>query len=70
MFSNAGLPDRRFRGALFGRHCFGDTGIQRSRHDVTDLAHLLLLQECCGSVGQAISGYSRGGCLVAIALDS
>jgi uncharacterized membrane protein YeaQ/YmgE (transglycosylase-associated protein family) len=29
---------------------------------------LLLVAGICGSIGQAIAGYSRGGCLVAIAL--
>ncbi|HJQ23902.1 MAG TPA: GlsB/YeaQ/YmgE family stress response membrane protein [Blastocatellia bacterium] len=29
---------------------------------------LLLVAGICGSVGQAIAGYSRGGCLVSIAL--
>ncbi|HEY0006978.1 MAG TPA: hypothetical protein VGB17_19515 [Pyrinomonadaceae bacterium] len=29
---------------------------------------LLLIAGICGSLGQAISGYSRGGCLVSIAL--
>lgn len=29
---------------------------------------LLLVAGICGSLGQAISGYSRGGCLVSIAL--
>ncbi len=33
-----------------------------------DLLILLLIAGICGSLGQAISGYSRGGCLVAIAL--
>lgn len=33
-----------------------------------DLLILLLVAGLCGSLGQAISGYSRGGCLVAIAL--
>ena len=33
-----------------------------------DLLLLLLVAGICGSVGQAIVGYSRGGCLVAIAL--
>ncbi|HMF58438.1 MAG TPA: GlsB/YeaQ/YmgE family stress response membrane protein [Pyrinomonadaceae bacterium] len=33
-----------------------------------DLLLLLLVAGVCGSLGQAISGYSRGGCLVAIAL--
>jgi uncharacterized membrane protein YeaQ/YmgE (transglycosylase-associated protein family) len=29
---------------------------------------LLIVAGICGSLGQAISGYSRGGCLVSIAL--
>lgn len=29
---------------------------------------LLLIAGICGSIGQAIAGYSRGGCLVAIAV--
>ncbi|HXG10293.1 MAG TPA: GlsB/YeaQ/YmgE family stress response membrane protein [Gemmataceae bacterium] len=29
---------------------------------------LLLIAGLCGALGQAISGYSRGGCLVSIAL--
>ena len=29
---------------------------------------LLLIAGVCGSLGQAIAGYSRGGCMVAIAL--
>jgi uncharacterized membrane protein YeaQ/YmgE (transglycosylase-associated protein family) len=29
---------------------------------------LLIVAAICGSLGMAISGYSRGGCLVAIAL--
>lgn len=33
-----------------------------------DLLLLLLVAGICGSLGQAISGYSRGGCLVSIAL--
>jgi len=33
-----------------------------------DLLVLLLIAGLCGSLGQAISGYSRGGCLVSIAL--
>jgi uncharacterized membrane protein YeaQ/YmgE (transglycosylase-associated protein family) len=33
-----------------------------------DLLVLLLVAGLCGSLGQAISGFSRGGCLVAIAL--
>ena len=33
-----------------------------------DLLLLLLIAGLCGSLGQAITGYSRGGCLVSIAL--
>ena len=33
-----------------------------------DLIILLLVAGLCGALGQAISGYSRGGCLVSIAL--
>jgi uncharacterized membrane protein YeaQ/YmgE (transglycosylase-associated protein family) len=33
-----------------------------------DLLLLLLVAGICGALGQAISGYSRGGCLVSIAL--
>ncbi len=33
-----------------------------------DLLIILLVAGICGSLGQAIAGYSRGGCLVSIAL--
>jgi uncharacterized membrane protein YeaQ/YmgE (transglycosylase-associated protein family) len=33
-----------------------------------DFLALLLVAGICGAVGQSISGYSRGGCLVAIAI--
>ena len=33
-----------------------------------DLLILLVVAGVCGAIGQAISGYSRGGCLVAIAV--
>jgi uncharacterized membrane protein YeaQ/YmgE (transglycosylase-associated protein family) len=33
-----------------------------------DLLVLLLVAGLCGALGQAIVGYSRGGCLVSIAL--
>ncbi len=33
-----------------------------------DLLILLIVAGICGSLGQAITGYSRGGCLVSIAL--
>ncbi|MEN3332885.1 MAG: hypothetical protein V7641_2250 [Blastocatellia bacterium] len=35
---------------------------------LTQFLILLLVAGICGSIGQAIAGYSRGGCLVAIAL--
>jgi uncharacterized membrane protein YeaQ/YmgE (transglycosylase-associated protein family) len=33
-----------------------------------DFIILLIVAGLCGALGQAISGYSRGGCLVSIAL--
>ncbi|MGH9970646.1 MAG: GlsB/YeaQ/YmgE family stress response membrane protein [Pyrinomonadaceae bacterium] len=33
-----------------------------------DLIVLLVVAGVCGAIGQAITGYSRGGCLVSIAL--
>ena len=33
-----------------------------------DLLILLLVAGLCGALGQAITGFSRGGCLVSIAL--
>jgi len=35
---------------------------------VIDLIILLIIAGLCGALGQAISGFSRGGCLVSIAL--
>lgn len=35
---------------------------------ILELLLLLLVAGICGAIGQAIVGYSRGGCLVAIAL--
>jgi uncharacterized membrane protein YeaQ/YmgE (transglycosylase-associated protein family) len=35
---------------------------------ILDLIVLLLIAGLCGSLGQAIGGFSRGGCLVSIAL--
>ena len=35
---------------------------------LTSLLILLLVAGICGSIGQAIGGYSHGGCLVSIAL--
>ena len=35
---------------------------------LVDLLVLLLVAGICGALGQAITGYSRGGCLVSIAL--
>ncbi len=35
---------------------------------LVDVLVLLLVAGICGALGQAISGFSRGGCLVSIAL--
>ena len=35
---------------------------------LVDLLVLLLVAGICGALGQAITGFSRGGCLVSIAL--
>lgn len=35
---------------------------------LTQFLILLLVAGICGSIGQALAGYSRGGCLAAIAL--
>jgi uncharacterized membrane protein YeaQ/YmgE (transglycosylase-associated protein family) len=35
---------------------------------ILDVIVLLLIAGVCGAVGQAIGGFSRGGCLVSIAL--
>lgn len=35
---------------------------------VLDVIVLLIIAGLCGALGQAISGFSRGGCLVSIAL--
>jgi uncharacterized membrane protein YeaQ/YmgE (transglycosylase-associated protein family) len=35
---------------------------------LVDLLILLLVAGVCGAIGQAITGWSRGGCLVSIAL--
>jgi len=36
--------------------------------NITQLLILLLIAGICGALGQAIGGYSHGGCLVSIAL--
>ena len=35
---------------------------------ILDFVILLVVAGVCGAIGQAIAGYSRGGCLVSIAL--
>jgi uncharacterized membrane protein YeaQ/YmgE (transglycosylase-associated protein family) len=35
---------------------------------ILDLIVLLIIAGLCGALGQAITGFSRGGCLVSIAL--
>jgi uncharacterized membrane protein YeaQ/YmgE (transglycosylase-associated protein family) len=42
--------------------------VERGEMSILDLLILLLVAGICGSLGQAITGYSRGGCLVSIAL--
>jgi uncharacterized membrane protein YeaQ/YmgE (transglycosylase-associated protein family) len=42
--------------------------IEDSPMTLLDLLLLLLIAGICGALGQAIAGYSRGGCLVSIAL--
>ena len=37
---------------------------------ILNLIVLLLIAGVCGALGQAISGFSRGGCLVSIALGA
>src|SRR6266404_2276858 len=41
---------------------------RRPEMTILDLVVLLLIAGLCGALGQAISGFSRGGCLVSIAL--
>lgn len=36
--------------------------------ELMDFLILLLVAGICGAIGQAISGFSRGGCLVSIAI--
>ena len=36
--------------------------------DLSQIIVLLIVAGICGALGQAITGYSRGGCLVSIAL--
>jgi len=47
-----------------------DTSKKDRRNGMTliDLLLLLLVAGVCGAIGQAIGGFSRGGCLVSIAL--
>jgi uncharacterized membrane protein YeaQ/YmgE (transglycosylase-associated protein family) len=44
------------------------SGEREQRMDLMSFLILLLVAGVCGSIGQAIAGYSRGGCLVSIAL--
>jgi uncharacterized membrane protein YeaQ/YmgE (transglycosylase-associated protein family) len=41
---------------------------RRTRMTLIDVLLLLLVAGVCGAIGQAIGGFSRGGCLVSIAL--
>jgi uncharacterized membrane protein YeaQ/YmgE (transglycosylase-associated protein family) len=42
--------------------------LQGDSMTILDLLILLVVAAVCGSLGMAISGYSRGGCLMSIAL--
>ena len=44
------------------------SGERERSMDLMSFLILLLVAGICGSIGQAIAGYSRGGCLVSIAL--
>jgi len=46
----------------------GERAKESRKMTLTQFLILLLVAGICGSIGQAIAGYSRGGCLVAIAL--
>src|SRR5262249_58611572 len=49
----------------------GRTGSQLSKGEsmgLLDFVILLVVAGVCGAIGKAIAGYSRGGCLVSIAL--
>lgn len=43
-------------------------GFIEANSSLIDFLILLLVAGICGSLGQAIGGFSRGGCLVSIAL--
>lgn len=42
--------------------------LQVQSFTLIDFLGLLLIAGICGAIGQAITGFSRGGCLVSIAL--
>ena len=47
------------------------TDVQNDREDFMTLINfliLLLIAGLCGAIGQALTGYSRGGCLISIVL--
>jgi uncharacterized membrane protein YeaQ/YmgE (transglycosylase-associated protein family) len=52
---------------MLGAH---DLIVNKRRRKMTliDLLLLLLIAGICGSIGQAIGGFTRGGCVVSIAL--
>jgi uncharacterized membrane protein YeaQ/YmgE (transglycosylase-associated protein family) len=45
-----------------------DLIIKEIEMTILDVVVLLIIAGVCGALGQAISGFSRGGCLVSIAL--
>jgi uncharacterized membrane protein YeaQ/YmgE (transglycosylase-associated protein family) len=54
------------RAAVYSAHTEILTGGERMT--LIDLLLLLLVAGVCGAIGQAIGGFTRGGCLVSIAL--
>jgi len=45
-----------------------ETFPEETEMTIIDVLVLLLIAGVCGAIGQAIGGFSRGGCLVSIAL--
>jgi uncharacterized membrane protein YeaQ/YmgE (transglycosylase-associated protein family) len=61
-------PVQRFHLWLPSSYAFSVGAWSWNEMTILDLLVLLLIAGLCGALGQAITGYSRGGCLVSIAL--
>src|SRR4051812_19363917 len=59
------VPQIHARGRILCAHRTSDG---RRKMSLIDLLLLLLVAGVCGAIGQAIGGFTRGGCLVSIAL--